>query len=96
MTPYFPHPNILIYLEGSLDNVLDRIDIRGRQMERETPLDYWSELHSRYDNWINDFNSCPVLRVNINDYDLVKNEHSIEPIIERIGEFINLTRKYVK
>jgi deoxyadenosine/deoxycytidine kinase len=96
MTPYFPHPNILIYLEGSLDDILERIDLRGRLMEKETPIDYWTELHSRYDNWINNFNSCPVLRVNINDYDLLNNEDSIEPIIQRIGEFINLTRHYVK
>src|SRR5699024_4448415 len=25
MTPYFPHPDLLIYLEGSLDDVLERI-----------------------------------------------------------------------
>ena len=25
MTPYFPHPDLLIYLEGSLDDILSRI-----------------------------------------------------------------------
>ncbi|MGQ4669155.1 deoxynucleoside kinase, partial [Metabacillus halosaccharovorans] len=41
---------------------------------------------------INNFNACPVLRININDYDIMENEKSIEPIIERIGYFIEQTK----
>jgi deoxyadenosine/deoxycytidine kinase len=92
MTPYFPHPDLLIYLEGSLDDIIERIQLRGRPMEQQTPISYWEEMHERYENWINTFNACPVLRLNINDYDLVNNEQSIEPIIERIGSFIRQTQ----
>lgn len=88
MTPYFPHPDLLIYLEGSLDDILDRIKERGRPMEQQTPVTYWEEMHQRYEEWINNFSACPVLRLNINDYDVVQNEQSIEPIIERISHFI--------
>ncbi len=95
MTPYFPHPDLLIYLEGSLDDILSRIKLRGRPMEQQTPVEYWTEMHQRYENWINNFNACPVLRININDYDIMQNEQSIEPIIERIGFFIEQT-KYLK
>ncbi len=92
MTPYFPHPDLLIYLEGSLDDILSRIKLRGRPMEQQTPVEYWKEMHGRYENWINNFNACPVLRININDYDIMTNDHSIEPIIERIGHFIEQTK----
>ncbi|PLR81950.1 deoxynucleoside kinase [Bacillus sp. V33-4] len=88
MTPYFPHPDLLIYLEGSIDDVVSRIRERGRPMEQQTPIDYWLEMHERYENWINTFNGCPVLRLNINDYDIIDNDSSIEPIIERIAYFI--------
>jgi deoxyadenosine/deoxycytidine kinase len=88
MTPYFPHPDLLIYLEGSLDDILERIKERGRPMEQQTPVSYWQEMHQRYEEWINNFSACPVLRLNINDYDVVQNEQSIEPIIERISHFI--------
>lgn len=37
MTPYFPHPDLLIYLEGSLDDILKRIQLRGRDMEKKLP-----------------------------------------------------------
>ncbi|GIN88880.1 deoxycytidine kinase [Heyndrickxia sporothermodurans] len=92
MTPYFPHPDLLIYLEGSLDDILERIQKRGRPMEQNTPIDYWVEMHKRYEDWINSFNSCPVLRIDIKDYDLINNETSIEPIVERISFFLKQTQ----
>ncbi|MDL4839123.1 deoxynucleoside kinase [Aquibacillus rhizosphaerae] len=94
MTPYFPHPDLLIYLEGTFDDVVDRIKKRGRPMEQQTPLSYWEEMHHRYENWINSFNSCPILRINIADYDLVNDNTSIEPVLEKIGHFIQQSRKW--
>ncbi|MEH7383749.1 deoxynucleoside kinase [Bacillus sp. JJ1533] len=91
MTPYFPHPNLLIYLEGSLDDIISRIHERGRPMEQQTPISYWEEMHGRYEKWINNFNACPVLRLNINEYDIMKDESSIELIIEKISNFIRQT-----
>ncbi|KMJ56551.1 deoxycytidine kinase [Bacillus sp. LL01] len=85
MTPYFPHPDLLIYLEGSLDDILGRIQERGRPMEQQTPISYWEEMHERYERWINNFHACPVLRLNINEYDVLKNSDSVEPIIEKIS-----------
>ncbi|WP_408008836.1 deoxynucleoside kinase [Pseudalkalibacillus sp. A8] len=89
MTPYFPHPDVLIYIEGSLQDIIDRIKLRGRPMEQQTPIAYWEEMHERYENWINNFTTCPVLKVNINDYDFFKDPSSVEPILKRIGETIN-------
>ncbi|MBB2483099.1 deoxynucleoside kinase [Bacillus sp. APMAM] len=92
MTPYFPHPDLLIYLDGSIEDILERIQKRGRPMEQKTPIEYWIEMHKRYEDWINSFNACPVLRLNINDYDLLNDEESIEPIIERISYFLKQTQ----
>ncbi|MDY0409947.1 deoxynucleoside kinase [Virgibacillus soli] len=94
MTPYFPHPDLLIYLEGSLEDVLDRIQLRGRDMEKTTPISYWEEMYHRYENWINSFNSCPILRINIAEYDLLQKDCSIEPIIAKISRSIEHSRKW--
>ncbi|MEY9974703.1 deoxyadenosine/deoxycytidine kinase [Lysinibacillus sp. RC46] len=91
MTPYFPHPDLLVYLEGPIDAVIGRIQERGRTMEQQTPNDYWIEMHDRYENWINNFNSCPVLRLDINDYDLLKNPDAIESIVSRISHMLKQT-----
>lgn len=91
MTPYFPHPDLVVYLEGSIDDVIGRIQERGRAMEQQTPNEYWIEMHERYEKWINSFNSCPVLRLNINDYDLLKNPDEIESIVGRISHMLKQT-----
>ena len=41
MTPYFPKPDALIYLECDYNDVIQRIQRRGRQMEIETDEAYW-------------------------------------------------------
>lgn len=86
MTPYFPHPDALIYLEGSLETILERIKLRGREMEIQTPIGYWEEMHHRYETWIDSFTACPVIRLNIEDYDLLGNEQDIDRIIRKIAE----------
>ncbi|QGG49469.1 deoxynucleoside kinase [Lysinibacillus pakistanensis] len=91
MTPYFPHPDLLIYLEGPIDAIIGRIQERGRAMEQQTPNDYWIEMHERYEDWINNFNSCPVLRLDINDYDLLKNPEAIDSIVSRISHMLKQT-----
>ena len=85
MTPYFPHPDVLIYLEGSPDVILERIRERGRPMEQETPISYWTEMYARYADWIDSFNACPVLRIDVSDYDLLRRPEEVEMIVERIG-----------
>ncbi|ALC83228.1 MULTISPECIES: deoxyadenosine/deoxycytidine kinase [Bacillus] len=92
MTPYFPHPDVMIYLEGDLNSILKRIEERGRDMELQTDISYWQEMHTRYENWISGFNACPVLRLNIDEYDLLEDESSLDLVIERIGKIIEETR----
>ena len=96
MTPYFPHPDLLVYLEGPIDDVIGRIQERGREMEQQTPHDYWIEMHGRYEDWINNFNACPVLRLDINDYDLMKNPEQIEDIVARIAHMLEQTSRLRK
>ena len=91
MTPYFPHPDLLVYLEGPIDDVIGRIQERGREMEQQTPHTYWEEMHGRYEDWINNFNACPVLRIDINDYDLMKNPDQVEDVVARIAYMLEQT-----
>ncbi|UPM54385.1 deoxynucleoside kinase [Gottfriedia acidiceleris] len=96
MSPYFPAPDLLIYLEGTFEEVVERIKERGRPMEQQTPIEYWKEMNTRYENWINNFNACPVLRLSISEYDLIKNESSVEEIVKKIGNVLNHSQKYMK
>ncbi|GED20804.1 MULTISPECIES: deoxynucleoside kinase [Kurthia] len=91
MTPYFPHPDLLIYIEGPVEDIIGRIAERGRPMEQQTERAYWLEMHERYEKWIDSFNACPVLRLDINDYDLMKDPDTVEHIVARIAHFLEQT-----
>ncbi len=91
MTPYFPHPDLLIYIEGPVEDIIGRIAERGRPMEQQTDRAYWLEMHERYEKWIDSFNACPVLRLDINDYDLMKDPDTVEHIVARIAHFLEQT-----
>lgn len=92
MTPYFPKPDVLIYLECDYNEVIERIKARGRDMEINTDA-VLAKLFKRYEDWINNFNACPVVRVNINEYDIHENPDSLDPIIDKIAHVINTYRK---
>ncbi|WP_411347945.1 deoxynucleoside kinase [Paenibacillus sp. WLX2291] len=92
MTPYFPHPDVLVYLEGSLPSILNRIQLRGRQMEIDTDRSYWEQMHGRYSNWINEFSACPVLRLNIDEYD-VHDPASMDEILRKVSDVIAVSRQ---
>ena len=93
MTPYFPKPDVLIYLECDYDDVINRIKQRGRQMEIETDTAYWQKLYQRYEDWISEFNACPVVRFNINEYDLHEDPETLNPVIDKIRNVIETYRK---
>ena len=65
-------PRLLVYLHAPLDTVLARIRQRGRDKERDTPVDYWQRLHARYARWIASFHHSPVLALDVRDYDLLR------------------------
>lgn len=88
LTPHFPKADILIYLQCDLDEMLARIRQRGRLMELETDMSYWKDLHQRYEQWINQFTGCPIIRININEYDIKQSPDTLDPIIDKIAQKI--------
>jgi deoxyadenosine/deoxycytidine kinase len=77
-------PRLMIYLHGSLDLVVSRIGQRGREAERDMAAGYWNTLHARYESWIGRFRRCPVLRLDIGAYDLVRDPAAIDEIASQV------------
>jgi len=79
-------PDLLIYLRGSLETHLDRIKKRGRPFEqvKGNPglLDYYTKLHSRYDDWFNEYDKSPTLVIDIDSVDLEREEDRIKVMQE--------------
>lgn len=65
-------PRLMIYLHAPIETILGRIAERGRNKERDTGREYWEQLHARYAKWIAGFRHCPVLFIDVREYDLAK------------------------
>ena len=77
-------PRLLVYLHAPLSTIVQRIRSRGRAKERDTADEYWVALHARYERWIARFRACPVLSLDVRDYDLVSDPAAIEAIAARV------------
>ncbi len=92
-------PDLLIYLRGSLDTVLNRIEKRGRTFEQvegnDGLLDYYTHLHSQYDDWFSGYDKSATLVIDINQYDLEKvadAEKVLTMVNEKLAEVRNEAR----
>ena len=78
LTKDMPVPNMVIYLDASIDVLLNRIDMRGRDFEKKISPDYLEQLSADYRMFIDDFEQkhpeVPVLRISGNEIDFVQNE----------------------
>ncbi|WP_084281323.1 deoxynucleoside kinase [Alkaliphilus transvaalensis] len=88
MTPYLIKPDLMIFLDGSIDTILNRIDKRGREMEKKISKQYWIDLHNRYKNWIKDYKQSPVLVVDIDQVDLLEKPQQIEILTKEIKNIL--------
>ena len=77
-------PRLLIYLHAPLETILARIRLRGRPKEKDTAESYWTSLHARYERWIKGFRACPVLSLDVREYDLVADPRAIDAIAQRV------------
>jgi len=77
-------PDLLIYLQSSIPNLVNKIHKRGRDYEKTISIEYLSRLNERYEAWITNYNSGNLLKVNVDDLDFVENKTDYETILELI------------
>jgi deoxyadenosine/deoxycytidine kinase len=88
LVEFLPPPDLIIYLRASLETLLSRISKRGRAYERTVSVSYLSDLNELYENWIDEFDLCPVLIVPCDNLDYVAKPQHLALIIEKINEIL--------
>ena len=82
-------PNMVIYLDANLETLLARIEKRAREAEQNIQPDYLKQLTSDYRAFMDRFEKenphIPVLRLNGDKLDFVKNEQDWNYICDRIS-----------
>lgn len=77
-------PDLVIYLQASIDKLVANIKKRGRKMEKNITREYLSELSSAYNDFFFKYNNTPLLIVNTNEIDFVNNKEDFENLCSAI------------
>jgi deoxyadenosine/deoxycytidine kinase len=81
-----PVPDLLLYLEGSVETLLARIRGRSREIEAGIEADYLELLNGFYGDWMADFDLCPVLTIPADRLDFVRYPGHLDVIVDRIQQ----------
>ena len=77
-------PDLLVYLQSSIPNLVNKIHKRGREYEKTISIEYLSRLNERYEAWITNYDNGKLLKINVDDMDFVENKSDYESILSMI------------
>jgi deoxyadenosine/deoxycytidine kinase len=86
LVEFLPPPDLVLYIKASVPTLLGRIKQRGRDYEEEIDPLYLEQLNTLYDQWIENFDLCPVLTIPGDSLDFVANNGHLELIIRKVQE----------
>lgn len=88
-------PDLMVYLKGSFETVLNRIALRGREFEIDDNLkEYYHFLWKDYDDWVsNYYKASEVLIIDMDKLDVVNNLDDREKLIEEVEKKLKELRK---
>lgn len=81
-------PDLMVYLHGSFEEIVRRIGTRGRDFEQDDSLmAYYKQLWEGYDDWVdNHYDASQVLKINIDQYDVVHNEDHAKEVVQLVRD----------
>jgi deoxyadenosine/deoxycytidine kinase len=94
-------PDLMVYLRGSFDTVIDRIMSRGRSFEINPELkEYYFEVWKGYDEWVMDrYDASEVLVIDMDTTDVVKSEEDAKRVClqveEKLNEILFITKAHI-
>ncbi|WP_066371678.1 deoxynucleoside kinase [Neobacillus fumarioli] len=84
-------PDLMVYLKGSFNTVLERIMARGRSFEINPELkEYYFEVWKGYDEWVmNRYHASEVLIIDMDQVDVVNSDHDAKMVCQKVEEKLN-------
>jgi deoxyguanosine kinase len=79
-----PTPDLVVYLQCSLDRLMSNIRQRGRKMEENISEEYMRDLNEAYNYFFFRYKATPLLIVKATDIDFVNNKDDFEDLLEQI------------
>ena len=79
-------PDLVIYMQASVEVLLDRIRARGRPYERAISREYLEEVARAYNYFFFHYSQAPLLVVNTNEVDIARNHAQMRDLVKRLPE----------
>jgi deoxyguanosine kinase len=77
-------PDLVVYLRAETNTLMARIAMRDRPYERQMDRGYIAALRRRYDEYFADYDATPLLTIETDDLDFVRNTEDLSEIESRI------------
>lgn len=81
INPHLPKPDILVYLHKDISQLRDNIKNRGRDYEQNIEDSYLENLEKGYWEFFKQQDGFPILVIDTNNLDFVKNDSDYERIL---------------
>jgi deoxyadenosine/deoxycytidine kinase len=77
-------PDLVVYLQSSVDRLMENIKQRGRKFEDPITRQYIEELSEAYNHFFFRYQDTPLLMVNSTEIDFVNNENDFDDLLKAI------------
>jgi deoxyguanosine kinase len=84
MTGISARPDLVIYLQSTVDRLMENIRNRGRDYEKHITHDYLQDLSDSYNQFFYHYNKAPLMIINSTEIDFVNNPAHLSYIEEQI------------
>ena len=85
LQPQAPRPDLVVYLQADPATLYERVRRRNVEFERPITAEYLALLADSYNRFFYHFSGTPVLIVNSERLNFVRQESDLELLIERVG-----------
>jgi len=79
-----PTPDLVVYLQSSVDRLMSNIRARGRKYEENISQEYIKDLNEAYNYFFFRYKNAPLLIVNSTEIDFVNNKDHFEELYQEI------------
>lgn len=95
MTGIAAQPDLIIFIQSSVDRLLENIKNRGREYERNITPDYLKELNDAYNHFFHHYTRSPLIILNASEIDFVNNKEHLDYIEEQVFEKPVLNKTHI-
>ena len=90
-----PKPDLVLYLQGSLETCMKRIKKRSRSIEKGITPEYLAQLIEAYNYYFYHYEETPLLVVDTNEIDFVNQHADFEDLVAQIQKAKRGVQYYV-